>query len=160
MKQKSKLWLLYVFCLMAIPMCSLYADELATLTIHFADGTKSDIQLYTRPSVTFEDDNVVFTSPVAKYSYKAQEVLRFTYSGVTDAVVFPETDVPFRQEDGKIVFDDSVSPSNVMLFSEDGKRQPVRVSKLGGRVCLSLSALPAGVYLLKVNGRTSKILKP
>lgn len=155
---KTRVW--FVACLLTILSCPLHSEGLATLTIHFADGTSNNILLYTRPRVTFEDESVVFTSPIAKYSYKSQDVLRFTYSGGVDDITFPKDSDTFRQEGGQIIFDGSVSPSDIMLFSEDGKRISVNLSKVDGRVRLALSSLPKGVYLLSVNGRTSKILKP
>ena len=160
MKQIIKFRLLSVTCLLTLLFCPLHADDVATLTIHFVDGTSSDIQLYTRPRVTFEGESVVFKSPVAMYSYRAQDVLRFTYSGIADAIITPMSDSSYHQEAGQIIFDDKVSPSDVMLFSEDGKRMLVSLSKVNGRASLSLSSLPKGVYLLSVNGRTSKIMKP
>ena len=53
----------------------------AKLTIHFADGTSRDIQLSTTPRITFDGDNIVLTTPEDEYSYNAQDVLLFTYSG-------------------------------------------------------------------------------
>lgn len=136
--------------------------ESNSLLIHFADGTSASIQLYTRPRVTFEGDRVCVRSSVADFSYPAAEVLRFQYR-VNDHTV--GADAPeaagetFRQEDGNITFDASVPAAAIQLFAEDGKLMPVSLATANGRSVLSLSPLPAGVYVLKVNGQTSKIVK-
>ena len=137
------------------------ADDPVVLNIHLSDGTIQSIQLYTRPQVTFEGDRVVFTSPVATFSYDAQQVLRFTYSGGTlpNRVTTPEAQELYRQTEESLFFDAKVKASDIQLFAEDGKRMSVNVQTTNGRACLSIKNLPAGIYLLKVNGRTSKILK-
>lgn len=136
-----------------------FADDPVMLIIHLSDGTVQSIKLYTRPQVTFEGDRVVFTSPVATFSYDAQQVLRFTYSGNATSIRNPKSEASFRKEGEQVIFDASVKASDVQLFTEDGKQLATSLSIANGRSSLSLKTLPAGVYLLKVNGRTSKIMK-
>ena len=134
------------------------AQEPNKLHIHFADGTTTAIELYTRPQVTFEGDRVVVASPVATMSYAAADVLRFTYSinGVPNSI----GEVQASPAEGEqLTFDAAADASSVQLFAEDGKQMPVSLTTVNGRASLSLSSLPAGVYVLKVNGRTSKIVK-
>lgn len=137
------------------------ADEPVTLNIHLSDGTIHSILLYTRPQVTFEGDRVIFTSPVATFSYDAQQVLRFTYSGSAkpDRVTAPDASDLYRQTEEQLIFDSKVKASDIQLFTEDGKRMSISVKPSGGRPCLSIKNLPVGIYLLKVNDRTTKILK-
>lgn len=146
-------------CLMAF--ASTRAEERITLRVWFADGTTTDVQLYTRPQVTFQDDKVVITSPIATFTYDAQQVLRFTYAGGKTPIKVEnaKADAAYHQKGELILFDAKVKASDVQLFTEDGKRLSAKVTNVNGRPTLSLTALPAGVYLLKVNGRTSKILK-
>lgn len=138
-----------------------WADDPVTLNIHLADGTVQAVQLYTRPRLTFEGDRVVFTSPVATFSYDAQQVLRFTYSGgnLPDKVASPSSHDLFRQTGEQILFDAKVKASDIQLFTEDGKLLPVSLTTTNGRTTLSLTNLPAGVYVLSVNGQTSKVVK-
>ena len=138
---------------------SLQAQERTTLNVWFADGTTTAFLLYTRPLVTFEGDKVVISSPVAKFTYDAKEVLRFTYSKTGNAVKTPKDDASFKKDGEQIIFDATVKSSDIQLFTEDGKRLPASLSSVNDRSTLSLKNLPAGVYLLNVNGRTSKILK-
>ena len=152
-------------CLEALVMLlasvTVMADGPVQLNIHLVDGTVESIQLYTRPQVTFESDRVIFTSSVATFSYDAQQVLRFTYSGgsLSDKVASPDAGDLFRQQGEQILFDVTIKASDVQLFSEDGKRLPATIQTANGRPSLSLKHLPAGVYVLSVNGRTSKVVK-
>lgn len=159
-KTKSRLGrrMLLVFSVLCTVL-PLQTAAQTTLHVWKADGTTTDIRLYTRPLVTFEGDKVVITSPVATFTYDAREVLRFTYSGTETAVRRPKGDASYRQEGKLLIFDAKVKSSEIHLFSEDGKRLPTRVQNVHGRPTLSLSTLAAGVYVLSVNGQTSKILK-
>ena len=149
-----------VFFLLSISI-AVMADEPVTLNIHLSDGTTQSIMLYTRPQVTFEGDRVVFTSPVATFSYDAQQVLRFTFSGSTkpDRVTAPDAYDLYRQTEEQLIFDAKVKASEIQLFREDGMRMSIDVKTSDGRPTLTIKNLPAGIYLLKVNDRTSKILK-
>ena len=131
-----------------------------TMTLHHADGTTTSVQLYTRPQVTFAGDQVVIKSPVATMTYAAADVLRITYGGdIPVRVDDPRAEQPYTEQDGALVFDANVKAADVQLFAEDGKRLPVSVRTANGRPSLSLASLPAGVYVLSVNGRTSKFVK-
>ena len=140
----------------------LSAGEPVVMNIHHADGTTTAVRLYTRPQVTFSGDQVVVKSPVATMTYAATDVLRITYGGdipVPNAIGAPHAEQAYTEQDGALVFDASVRPSDVQLFAEDGKRLPVSVRTVNGRPSLSIASLPAGVYVLSVNGRTSKFVK-
>ena len=143
--------------------CSLYAfaGNSTTLTIHFKNGTTTDIMLYTRPQVFFEGEQIVIKSPVATLSYPSNEVVRFTYmkDGIPVGISSPDNDGAFKQSNNQIIFNKGVKIENIQLFSEDGKCLTPVISNANGRCAMSLSSLPAGVYILNVNGQTSKILK-
>lgn len=133
-----------------------------TMTLHHADGTTTTVSLYTRPQVTFVGEQVVIKSPVATMTYAAADVLRITYGGdipVLNSIGSPNAEQPYTEQDGALVFDANVKAADVQLFAEDGKRLPVSVRTANGRPTLSLASLPAGVYVLSVNGRTSKFVK-
>lgn len=154
-------WLFAFLALVLSVSASALAANPVTLNIHLADGTVQSVQLYTRPQVTFEDDRVVFTSPVATFSYDAKQVLRFTYTIDHHPTIesSPATQKLFCQQGEQLLFDSSVKTSAIHLFTEDGRRLPVSLVTSNGRPSLSLKNLPAGVYVLSVNGQTSKLMK-
>ncbi len=139
-----------------------HADEPSTLLIHFADGTTTAIQLYTRPQITFVGDRVNIKSTVAEFSYPATDVLRFNFAVNGEIVRINDSkavqDIYF-QEGETIIFDASVPSSAIQLFAEDGKRMPVSIKTANGRPTLTITNFPSGVYMLSVNGRTSKFVK-
>jgi hypothetical protein len=109
--------------------------------------------------VTFEDDKLVIMSSVLDMRFDKSDVLRFTYKGGTMGVNTPTEDSNVDQQGDKIVFHNIKPNDQVTIHSSNGIRVPVRLSRIGNDVTLSLSQIPNGVYILTVNGRTSKFAK-
>ena len=144
--------------LLSLPAVS---DEVETLHIWMADGTQTTIQLYTRPQVIFDGDVVRFESPVQSLELPANEVVRFTYSGIpipTD-VNTPQVEAGYRQDGENLYFSGDLTPDKIQLFTSDGKLLPVSVRRSSGQLCLPLSSIPQGIYVLSVNGKTSKLVR-
>ncbi len=136
-----------------------WGDEVETLHIWMADGTETTVQLYTRPQIIFGSDVVRVTSPVQSLEFPASDVVRFTYSGIPIAteVNSIQDEASYRQEGENLYFSGQLTPDKILLYSSDGKILPVNIRQAGSRLCLSLSSIPQGIYILSVNGKTSKL---
>ncbi len=138
----------------------LHAQEIKTLVLWHTDGTTTDVELYTQPNVQFRDEQVIITSPVLNLQYPQQDIARFTYKGTgtgIDAQIAPSG---YSQKDGQLVFRGLNPTDKVEVYSTNGNLVSTKIFRTGNSITLSLSALPSGVYLLKVNGKTSKFIKP
>ena len=137
------------------------ASDPLTLNVHHANGTKTAIQLYTRPLISFDDNFVIISSPVLQFRFNSKDVIRFTYSGgqLPDKIKEVDNKNAFTQKGEFIFFDSKVKSTDIKIYSEDGKSLPLKVNVDGNRPSLSLSTLQPGVYLLSINGNTTKILK-
>ena len=132
-----------------------------TLVLHHADGTTTDVELYTQPRIEFQNDRVLITSPVLSMDYAKADVLRFTYKGsIITAVSQPRGEANFSHEQGLLVFHGIKQSDKVAVYTANGIRVPVTITRRSTDVSLPLSQIPQGVYLLSVNGRTSKFTKP
>lgn len=130
-----------------------------TLVLHHANGTTTDVELYTMPQVKFQGDKVLITSTVLDMEYPKEDVLRFTYKGSSSGISKPNGNANVSQENGQIVFHGIHAGDKIAVYTAKGIRVPVRLARSGNTATLPLSAIPAGVYLLNVNGRTSKFTK-
>lgn len=146
-----------VVCLLAFMGSSMVQAQ--TLVLHHADGTTTDVQLYTQPQVKFQDDKVLITSTVLNMEYAKQDVLRFTYKGGSLGISSPSAKANVSEENGQLVFHGLKAADQVSVYTAKGLRVPVRLQHRGTTATLPLSAIPSGVYLLNVNGRTSKFTK-
>ncbi len=130
------------------------------LVLHHANGSTTEVELFTMPRVTFEGDKVVVKSSVVNLEYDKADILRFTYGINPTGINSRKSDVKYSREDGKIVFRDIRPQDNITLYTVDGVRVPVSVNRSGDGAELLLSSLTSGVYILNVNGQTSKITLP
>jgi len=131
-----------------------------TLVLHHADGTTTDVQLYTLPKVTFQGDNVVIASTVLNMEYPKSDILRFTYKGSFTGISSPTAKANYAERDGQLVFNGISQQDKIAVYTASGIRVPVNIQRTGDAAVLPPSAIPSGVYLLNVNGRTSKFTKP
>lgn len=130
-----------------------------TLVLWHADGTKTDVELFTKPNVRFDNDKVHVTSSVANLEYEKNDVIRFTYKGKNTGIASPSIDSDYSHEDGRIVFHNIKSTDKIALYNTNGIRIPIRLTVQGSSAILPLSSVPSGIYLLNINGRTSKFTK-
>ncbi len=131
----------------------------ATLVLWHPGGTTTEVELYKQPRVQFLNDSVFITSTVLDMKYPANEILRFSYKGEGTGIAMPQSETAYSQEDGRLVFKGVKSTDHVALYNANGIRVPARLSTAGNEVSLSLSSIPQGVYVLSVNGKTSKFTK-
>ncbi len=131
----------------------------ATLVLHHADGTTTDIALFTQPRVTFTADKLLVMSPVLNLEYPAESVLRFTYKGEGTGITSPQANADYLQENGQMIFHGITATDRVAVYTMNGIRVPVHLLSHDDGLALPLSSIPQGVYILSVNGKTSKFTK-
>ena len=130
-----------------------------TLVLWHSDGTTTDVELFTQPNVRFVKDKVLVTSSVANLEYDEKDIIRFTYKGKNTGITSSSIDSDYSREDGCIVFHNIKSTDKISLYNTNGIRIPIRLTVLGSSAILPLSSVPSGIYLLNINGRTSKLTK-
>ena len=136
------------------------AQDKATLVLYHADGTTTDVALYLKPRVVFDGDMVRITSTVLDMEYPKANILRFSYKGSGTGITAPKNDADYTREGDRLVFHGISSTDKVAVYTTNGIRVPVCLSAASDDVTLSLSSIPQGVYVLSVNGKTSKFVRP
>ena len=130
------------------------------LVLHHSDGTTTDVELYTQPRIEFQGDRVLITSPVLNMEYAKDNILRFTYKGSDTAINALKANTDMSHDGDRLVFHNLKATDQMAVYTANGIRVPVLLQRSGSDVVLTLSQIPSGVYLLSVNGRTSKFTKP
>lgn len=130
-----------------------------SLVLHHANGTTTDVELYTMPQVKFQDDKVLITSTVLDMEFSKFDVLKFTYKGGASGITSPSVNASYTQEDGRIVFHGINATDKLAVYAVNGIRVPVNFQRSGSYASLPLASIPSGVYVLSINGRTSKFTK-
>ena len=154
MKRRFQLLLLVMQMLPAV----LNAQN-QVLVLWHANGSTTDVELDTEPTVTFTEDKMQITSTVLDMEFDAEEIVRFTFKGLGSGIDAPKDDVGYLVKDNRIVFHQLEAASSVAVYRSDGIRMPVNLSVEDGNVVLLLSSLPQGTYIMSVNGKNVKFLR-
>lgn len=131
------------------------------LVIETKDHVQTTYMLAEKPEVRFEGTNLRVVSAKADVTYQLTDILRFTYekrsvTGVSELQSAPAT---VDYEDGELVISGIKAGAAVGVYSLDGKLVRQLTAQHAGTYRLSLSALPRGVYVVKADNVTYKIMK-
>lgn len=135
-----------LFLLLMLFLSVIAKAQTQTLVLWHADGSTTDVSLSTELKVTFTDSKLLIKSTVLDMEYDAEEIVRFTYKAT-------DTDT------GLLNFHRISRTDRVAVYRPDGVRVPIRLIADGEDKVLPLSSLPRGMYIISVNGRTSKFLR-
>lgn len=147
-------FLVMVFCVQRI------SAQTQALVLQHADGNTTEVELYTKPKVTFEGNKLFVKSSIINLEYQVGDVIRFYYKGKGTEINSVQQEADYEQYDEQLVLHNIKSEDNVAVYNLNGIRVPVRFTFSNGNASLPLSSIPAGVYLLDVNGKTVKFMKP
>ena len=150
---------LLLLMLLALPI-GMLADSQNTLVVKLKNGAETTFFLKDKPNVTFEGTDLKVVSNKETVTFALSDVLRFTYvkkdaSGIDETVVDP-TEVSY---DGSVlVISQLKQGASVDIYSLDGKLVRQLKAYRSGTYRLSLSELPTGLYLVKADNITYKIM--
>ena len=151
---------LLLLMLLALPI-GMLADSQNTLVVKLKNGAETTFFLKDKPNVTFEGTDLKVVSNKETVTFALSDVLRFTYvkkdaSGIDETVVDP-TEVSYQ--DGVLVISQLKQGASVDIYALDGKLVRQLKAYRSGTYRLSLSELPTGLYLVKADNITYKIMK-
>jgi len=146
-----------------LPLISLMAmanEPITKLVIWAKDGTKVAYALVEKPKITFTEREMVVNTNNIEVNYDLESLLRFTYGNeVTTNITDLKSDDTFRFRDEALVFPALSANSTISVYSLNGSLVFKKTVPTAGEYAFPLSNLNAGMYLVKVNGLTYKIIK-
>lgn len=131
------------------------------LVVWHKDGQKTYYDLAENPKTTFSESDIVITTSSITISYPLDQVLRYTYDLQTSGIENVNLTKPVRvlQNGNEIVFENLKTNANIQVFSTEGKLLATQVADGRRTITVSLASYPAGVYIVKANGATYKMMK-
>ena len=134
--------------------------QVPALVLHHADGKTTEVELYTMPRVQMEADKMIITSQGVSQEFAKADVVRFTYKGVSTGINTMKPETRYRIDEDQVTFYGISTADRIRIYNTGGVQIPVRLAADGKDVVLSLTQLPSGVYLVTINGRTFKFIRP
>ncbi len=138
----------------------LYAQS-QMLVVWHKNGQKIYYDLAENPKTTFSGTEIVITTNDISISYPLEQVLRYTYELQTSDIDNIDRPKPTRvsQNGNRLVFENLEAGTEIQLFSTDGKLLAAQTANGSHAVTVSLASYPPGVYVVKANGATYKMMK-
>ena len=131
-----------------------------TIIVATLDGTTMEYLLDRGTRVTIDKPNLVIETEgvVLTYDLSTMGQVRYGKRFIPDAIDAARTDASAFTMDGeKLYFNKLKANTLIEIYGADGTT--VFSRRLTGQAEVALSSLPTGVYLLKVDRETYKILK-
>jgi hypothetical protein len=154
--------LLYAGIMMTIPAKAQNTNGMwrKTIIISTIDGTTMEYLINTDTKVKIMKPDLIIETEGVVLNYELEKMAQVRYgkklvpSGIDGMTVDNQ---PFKWEDETIYFDHLSDNTLIQVFTADGKQ--VLSRRCSGNAQLPLNSLIDGVYLVKVNDSTYKILK-
>ena len=137
-------------------------SENPILVVWKADGTKAYYELNDMPETTFEDGKLVIRTQSATVEYPMSEVLRYTYDGVGTNGVSKARGLHgamVKRELNSVTIVNLKEGSQVQLFNSEGALLDTKTSNGEEPVVISVANQPNGVYMVKYESQTLKLIK-
>lgn len=133
------------------------------LVIEFIDGTNASFSLSKKPLLTFADHKLCVSVEGQMSVFELSDVENFHFVEETSGINTPKSEdditIIWQGDDRVIISGADLSPK-VCLYDIESKYYPNRITVIGNLSEVSLSYLPKGIYLLKINNqRTLKIIR-
>ena len=137
-------------------------SENPILVVWKADGAKAYYELNDMPETTFEDGKLVIRTQSATVEYPMSEVLRYTYDGVGTNGVSKARGLHgamVKRELNSVTIVNLKEDAQVQLFNSEGTLLDTKTSNGEEPVVISVANQPNGVYMVKYESQTIKLIK-
>ena len=148
---------LYLILFLMCCYGSIMADQM--LQIVKMDGQTHTINLNQEPVTTYQDGNLVITTINATISYPLEVVRKFIFISGTDDIQYLKGDKFEISRDGKFLTLSGLDKdTDAYLFSINGLLMERIHVTASTSISINLESYPLGVYMIKVDGATYKIM--
>ncbi len=129
------------------------------LQIWQSDGKVVNIDLNEQPVTTYSDGNLIITTTKTTITYPLEKVVKYTYVSAEGIESIDAMNTKFSQDGETLTFSGLAQGTEIAVYASSG--QMMRKTNTGpqAKTIVSVSDLPPGVYLVKVNSVTYKITK-
>lgn len=164
MMKKKLLITLLMLCVAVATQADAPTDECSSaLVVTTKNGMQTTfVLLQEEPMVKFEGQNLVVTTSQGVVNFALTDVQRFNYvnlpaTGIQEVEKTTQTDVSY--EDGTLLLSQLKAGAQVGVYTMEGKLVHQLKPRHSGTFRVNLSSLPNGVYIVKADTLTYKIIK-
>ena len=162
--------------MLAIATVGAWAQSAPRLVVWQKSGEKVFFDLNEMPETTFEDGKLevtylantedgklVITTTKSTAYYQLENIVRYTYEGVTATDIALQTNeraVQVSRDGNAVTFRNLKEGATIAVYTANGLLLEQRKAESGKSITLSVEDRPSGVYLIKTEAETIKLMKP
>lgn len=153
---------LALLCLLLSLTSIMRADTGKSLIVESKNGSTVSFLLADLPVLTFSNRSLVVTANNQSVSFEIDNVEKYYFKSAGTDIAGVSSQAGVRvsyTENGNVVVEGFNQPAQVKLFSVGGIEYTDHVSMSGDKADISLSSLPKGVYIIRVNNQQIKVYK-
>lgn len=135
------------------------------LIVWAKDGGKVLYRLNKRPTLTYNDGNILLSTTETAVEYRAEDVNKYTFENPennTNSVQQPiatPVDTRLEQQGETILFEQCEPYSIVQIYAVNGKLMDSYTIGADGTLQIAFVQYPKGIYIIKTKHLTHKIMK-
>lgn len=130
------------------------------LQIWQTDGQVVTIALSDEPVTTYADGKLIVQTKKTTITYPLEKVKRYTYGSEIDGISLPgAVKAEFSNNGETLTFTGLKPNTNIWVYTAAGQVARKLNSGKNSKVAVSVSNLPTGVYVVKINDITYKMTK-
>lgn len=132
------------------------ATDQPRIVVHLADNTSMEVLLQEMPIVKFINEKLKIETSMNLYEFDRNNVVKFEFKGDVDGVEkVQHSDFNLVHVDNMLKFQNLPMNSEIEVFSADGILLFANVVE--GNYILMLDDFSQGIYIVRVNGISTKI---
>lgn len=159
--------LLTLFFLVLLSLTTAYAASSLSisyfLTIHLKDGSKQDILLDNRPTLSFDKSSL--TVSTTKVEFEISDISKFTFYDKSNSTPSNIEEVKSSEKPTVRISDTEVTFLNVgqnaraNVYDISGKKVFMANCAVDNNITVDWSSFPSGIYIFRINKYSFKIMK-
>ena len=135
-----------------------HAVDYVGILVTLVDGSTVIVSFEENPVIKLQPDKLVVQTDVATTEFNRANVARFNYvtdlSGI-DAIAQEQFQI--KNNGDALYFNNLPTDSEITLYSTEGKL--LKRCAATGNYTINIADLPSGIYIVSVNGISTKIVK-
>ena len=152
----KKIYVLLTFVL----ACIMAKADGQVLQIWQSDGNVMTIKLSEEPKTSYADGNLVIKTTKTSITFPLEKVVKFTYSKESTGISSPVEMQSDISSDGQTITFTNLKPhTSIYLYNTLGQLLRTIDCDEQSNAIVSVSHFPVGVYIVKVNSVTFKMIK-
>lgn len=128
------------------------------LYLHLRNGTKTSFLLSEKPELTFDENKLRVVSASATVEYLLEDVAEYNFSeqvlNTVNDVEDDEVRLIYSRENGLTVL--GCQNADIHIYDTSGRSLPFSSTTAGGATHIKPGNMPAGIYIVLINGKTFK----